>query len=265
MYWIILPIITIIITTVLRIRCMRQIFEHTERQTFMITSLTSILSVIIIALWYYFKQNRDITEHMYIYSYSVIIIIASIIYFRKQRFLWRIIQSILRISLALVWWAWSTYSLAALGEESFKWLYIKKYIIWLLWKIILLGIISGIVFWRTENIVYIVHYTTQSETKESILSLITQRWFIPIIVHIGSICVSLFLWFYIQKSLPSFIAWWIAMLVWIWSHYIFNLTQIYQFWAGSGILILWYLIIISYGLFRSDILYIPQDHSKQSI
>lgn len=265
MNWIILPIITIIIISVLRIRCMRQIFKQTNRQAFLTTSLTSILSVAFITLWYYFKQRLELTEHIYTYSYIGILMIASIIYFRRQRFIWRILQSIVRISLTLIWWAWSTYSLAALGEESFKWIYIKKYITWLLWKIIFLGIISGIVFWRTENIVYTLQYIIKNETPNSIVLLISQRWFIPIIVHIGSICVSLLLWFNLQKNLSSIIARWIAIFIWVWSHYLFNISQIYQSSAGSGIMIIWYLMIISYGLFRSDILYTPQDTTTKSV
>lgn len=256
MSWIIFSIISIIIMSVLRIRSIRQLFDHTDKKRFIITSITSIISVIIISILYYYKQKLNFTEH--IYGYVSIIIIVSLIFFRKQRFFWWILQSILRISLALMWWTSSSYSIAALGEESFKWLYIKKYITWLLWWIVLLWIISGIAFWRTENFIYIIQYIIQNKQHETVMSLVQQRWFIPIIVHIGSICMSILLWFSLQKKTYPIIARWISILAWVWSHYLFNISQIYHFSLWTGLIILGYLIIISYGLFRSDMIYNTQ-------
>jgi hypothetical protein len=258
MSWLIIPIITIIIISFLRIRCMRQIFEYTNKKAFIATSIASILSVFCITLLYYFKQYLHIQENIYIYIYSGIIILSSIIYFRKQRFWWRILQSIVWIWLALLWWTFGWYSIAALGEESFKWIYIKKYIIWLLWEIILLGIVSWIVFGRTENLIYIIQYIIKGVPKDTILPLIQQRWFIPLLVHIGSICMTLILWFQLIKKIPTPLARGIALMSGIGSHYLFNMSQFYHFWLWTGIIIVWYLIIISYSLFRSDILYIPK-------
>ncbi len=258
MNWLIIPIITIIIISLLRIRCIRQIFERTSKKAFVATSITSVLSVICITWLYYFKQHLQIEEYIYIYVYSSVIILSSLIYFRKQRLWWRILQSIVWIWIALSWWIWGTYSIAALGEESFKWIYIKKYITWLLWEIILLGIVSWIVFWRAENLVYIIQHITQNKQNDTILSLIQQRWLIPFLVHIGSICITLILWFQWSTRIHSIIRRWWALWAWIWSHYLFNLSQVYHFWLWTGIIILGYLIIISYSFFRSDVLYIKK-------
>lgn len=255
MIWLILSITTIIISSLVRIRLLRQIFEHTEKRTFITTSILSIISVISITILYYIKQTIQISDQVYIYLYTSIIFIIGILYFKKQRFSGRITQSILWIGIALLWWVTGTYSIAALGEESFKWIYIKKFITWLLWQIILLGIVSGIVFGRTENLVYMVQYIRNNNTANEILSLIQQRWIIPLIIHIWSLCLSIIIWFSFKERYYSFIVRWIAILVWIWSHYLFNLSQIYQFKIWSWIIIIWYLIIISYSLFRSDILY----------
>ncbi len=255
MIWLIVPITTIIITSLVRIRLLRQIFEHSEKRTFIMTSIFSIISVILITLLYYIKQITQINDQVYIYIYTSIIFIIGILYFKRQRFNGRITQSILWIGVALLWWVTGTYSIAALGEESFKWIYIKKFITWLLWQLILLGIVSGIIFGWTENLVYMVQYIINNSPTNKILSLIQQRGIVPLIIHIWSLCLSIIIWFSIKKSYSSFIARWIAIWIWIWSHYLFNISQIYQFKIWSWIIIIWYLIIINYSLFRSDILY----------
>jgi hypothetical protein len=255
MIWLIVTITTIIITSLVRIRLLRQIFEHSEKRTFIMTSIISIMSVMSITLLYYIKQTTQINDQIYVYIYTSIIFIIWILYFKRQRFNGRITQSIVWIWVALLWWVTGTYSIAALGEESFKWIYIKKFINWLLWQLILLGIVSGIVFGWTENLVYMVQYIINNSTTNKILSLIQQRWIVPLIIHIWSLCLSIIIWFSLKKWYSSFIARWIAILVWIWSHYLFNISQIYQFKIWSWIIIIWYLIIISYSLFRSDLLY----------
>lgn len=255
MIWLIIPITTIIITSLVRIRFLRQIFEHSEKRTFIMTSIISIISVMSITLLYYIKQTTQINDQIYVYIYTSIIFIIWILYFKRQRFSGRIAQSIVWIWVALLWWVTGTYSIAALGEESFKWIYIKKFITWLLWQLILLGIVSGIVFGWTENLVYMVQYIINNSPTNKIFLLIQQRGIIPLIIHIWSLCFSIIIWFSLKKWYPSFITRWIAIWVWIWSHYLFNMSQIYQFNIWSWIIIIWYLIIISYSLFRSDLLY----------
>ncbi len=261
MNWLILPIITIIIISLLRIRCMRQIFSYTKNKAFITTSITSIISVVCITLLYYFKHHLHITHNTYLYIYIGAMIVGSSIYYRRHRLWWWILQSLLWIGITLSWWIWGAYSIAALGEESFKWIYIKKFVSWLLGEIILLGIVSGIVFGWTENLVYIIQYITQSADQETILSLIQQRWILPIIVHIGSMCITLIIGFSLKIKIPPSVARSIALIGGIGSHFLFNLSQYYNIPLWSGIIILWYLFIISYSLFRSDLLYISSEKS----
>ena len=136
-----------------------------------------------------------------------------------------------------------------------KWIYIKKFISWLLGEIILLGIVSGIVFGRTENVVYTVQYIINNATKNEILILIQQRGILPIIVHIWSMCISLLIWFHLKWKTASILARSIAIASGISSHFLFNISQYYNIPIWSAIIILWYLVVMSYSLFRSDLLY----------
>ncbi len=257
MIWLILSIMSIIIISLIRIRLLRQIFEHTQKRTFLITSAISSIGVFIITLLYYMKQVYQLSDQQYIYLYGTISVVIGLFYFQRQRFSWWISQLWLWIGLAFLWWLSGLYSIAALWEETFKWIYIKKFVIWLLWEIILLGIISGIAFGWTENLVYIIQNIIKETPNNEIISLIQQRWIIPLIVHIGSLCLSIFIGFSLKTKTYPIIARWVAISTGIGSHYLFNLSQNYQIILWSTILIIGYLIIISYSLFRSDFLYIP--------
>jgi hypothetical protein len=255
MIWMIFSIITILISSLIRIRILRQIFERSDRYEIITTTIVSIISVCLFSLLYYVKQTVIINEYTYSIIYAVIIVVASILYYTSSRSRGWIIQSIVWLSLTMLWWPLWLYSMRALWEESLKRTYIKKFTTWLLWKIILLSIVSGIVFWRTENLVYIIQYIVQDIPNHKILSLIQHRGIIPVIVHIGSLCITIILWFELKKYISNIRARSIGLVAWIGSHYLFNIYQVYQVNMLSWVSIIVYIIIITYSLFRSDILY----------
>jgi hypothetical protein len=251
-----IPLITIIIVTLLWLWLLRQIFDHSDKKKFFLTSMISVISVIIITIIYSISHTFQFNYYTTIIIYSSIILIGWCIYIQPQRLGWRVSQSIAWIIIACIWWTTWTYSIAALGEESMKWIYIKKFISWLIGEIILLGIVSGIVFGRTENIVYTVQYIINNATKNEILILIQQRGILPIIVHIWSMCISLLIWFHLKWKTASILARSIAIASGVTSHFLFNISQYYNIPIWSAIIILWYLVVMSYSLFRSDLLYI---------
>ncbi len=262
MLWILSPLISSIVIGLLRLWILRQIFQHTDKKSFFFTSISSSISVIIISLVYILRQYLSIDSTTMIIIVTSITLLSSILYFHYQRFIWRISQSVVWIVFALLWWMTGVYSISALWEESFKRIYIKKFISWLLGEIILLWIVSGIVFGWTENLVYIVTSLIQNATHSEALSLVQQRWILPLIVHIWSLCLALMVWFHFKTKTPPAFARSIALISGIGSHVLFNLSQSYQFSLGTAIIILLYLIIISYSLFRSDVLYISKNNAN---
>ena len=261
-WWIVFSIINIIIIVLIRIWLIRKVFSKINKKTFFTTCITSILSVFLITIFYYIKISLNLSEKTYIYIYSIVIIIIGIVYFKKNRFAWQIIQSILWIGLGLGWWINGWYAMSALWEESFKWTYIKKHITGLFWEIILLWIISAIIFWRTENIVYDFQYIINKWSNNDIITIIQQRWIFPIIVHIGSICLSLIIWFTLNKKVWEVLSRSIWLIIGIGSHFLFNISQINQFALWSSLIIICYCLIISYSLFKNDLLYTAQKIDK---
>ena len=55
---------------------------------------------------------------------------------------------------------------------------------------ILGGIVSAIVFGQIENIIYVVTSYLQSQDIITSLNVLSQRSFLPIIVHIGALCLG---------------------------------------------------------------------------
>lgn len=255
MNWIITSLISTTIITVLWIRTLRQLFWKTDKKRFFLTSITSVISVFVIASIYKLANIFTRDKQTITIIYTVLAAIVWLLYIQKKRFAGWIMQSILWILLSQIGGITAIYSISALGEESFKWIYIKKFVSWLLGEIILLAIVSGIVFGRTENLIYIITSLVENDTNSKILALIQQRWILPLIVHIGSLCISLMVWFTLKWKISTIPARSLALWIWIGSHYLFNISQVYQAPLATTIIIVLYLIIISYSLFRSDILY----------
>jgi hypothetical protein len=214
MSWIIAPIIIIIIITFLWLWLLRQIFNHSNKKKIFFTSITSIIGVIVITIIYNTWRILHLDQSHIVIVYSSIILICGFIYLQYQRLSWWISQSILWITIALIWWSSWVYSIAALGEESFKWIYIKKFISWLLWEVILLWIVSGLVFWWTENIVYIIQYIINNATNNELILMLQQRGLLPLIIHIWSICISLIIGYNLKKRMYPFIARSIGIASW---------------------------------------------------
>lgn len=250
-------IITIILISLIWIRIIRKIFAREQKQQIINTSIWSIVSVIIISFIHYLFDTYPIKEY-HTTIYIIIIIISVLIFIQKKRTISWWIQALLRIILSFNWWAQWQYSINALWEESFKRIYIKKFIIWLMWEIILFWIISWIVFGRTENIIYFIQWISHNTISNNI-TLIEQRSFIPIIIHIGSVCLSILIWFQLQNKLWWIFAWLLGIIVGIWIHYLFNILQINNINILTIIIIISYIWIINYSLFRSDLLYISSE------
>ena len=248
-------IITLFFASVLRIRISRQIFEHSEKKVFFMTTLSTIISIIIITLFSLLYSNQILTSLYYNILLLIAIITLVSIPITRNRLVWWIIQSIIRFIQIIRWY--HPYTLAARSEESVKRWYIKKYTNWHLWTIILLWIVSGIAFGRSENIIYGIMWYLHNDTA---ITIISKRAFVPIILHSGTVCISWLISYSIaQKWYP--LLWWSIWLWWgILLHYLFNISQIQ--WYSSAIIVILLICIwsISYSFFRSDVLYIPKTH-----
>lgn len=247
-------IITIILISLIWIWIIRKIFAKQSKQKIINTSIWSIVSVIIISCMHYISSTYQI-EQYYTIIYITITIISILLFIQKKRAISWWIQAILRVLLSFNWWIQGQYSINALWEESFKRIYIKKFVIWLMWEIILFWIISWIVFGRSENIIYFIQWITHKTIVNNI-TIIEQRSFIPIIIHIWSICLSILIWFKLQNKLWWIMAWLLGIIGGIWIHYFFNIFQINNITIWTIIIIVSYIWIINYSLFRSDLLYI---------
>ena len=247
-------IITLFFASLLRIRISRQIFEYSEKKAFFMTTISTIISIIILTLLSLLYTSQIVTNLYYSILLWVIIIAWVSIPVARNRLVWRIIQSIIRFT-QMIWW-YNSYAMAARSEESIKRWYIKQYTSWHIGTVLLLWIVSGIVFWRTENIIYGIMWYIHNDIA---ISIVSKRAFVPIILHSGTICWSGLISYRIaQKRSP--LLWW---AIWLWSgillHYVFNMSQIQ--WYHSAIILILLICIwaISYSLFRSDTLYIPKE------
>ena len=248
-------IISISIISLIWIWIIRQIFIKQSKQQIIKTSIWSIMSVISISIIYYLSNTYTLRKEYHTIIYITIIIISIFLFIQKKRTISWIIQSLWRIIISSIWGIWWNYSINTLWEESFKRIYIKKFIIWLMWEIILLWIISGIVFGRTENIVYLIQSISRHTFIDNVM-LIQQRSFIPILIHVWSICISILVWYWFQKRIWEIASWTLGLASGILVHYLFNISQTNSITIWTITIILLYIWVIHYSLFRSDLLYI---------
>lgn len=260
MVWLLNTSITTIIIGLIWIRIIRQISHHTPKKQIMTIVISSIISVSLLSGLYYMSTISTTFLHYQSSIIITLIIISSICYYTKSRRWWRIIQAILWIGLSSLG---QHYSLPASSEETLKWTYLKKTTSWMIGEFILLGIMSAIVFGRTENIIYMIQSWIHQWSSSQLLMIAAQRGIIPIIVHIGSLALSIISYHLLQKRIPIIMARAIGLTIGTASHYLFNMLQIRQRWLWSAIVILCYLVVISYSLFRSDLLYLPKETTKE--
>lgn len=253
-------IISIIWGSLLRIWILRQVFSQQDKKQILMISLRSAIYAIIAFFIYnigYFIPTLQGTYSQYLIIVTILIvfIIPTLPVGWKS---W-IMQSILWIGISIgLSWSLSSYSLSARWEESLKRNSLKKNTSWLIQSMILGGIVSAIIFWQIENIIYVIISYLQSDNIVSSLTLLGQRSFLPIIVHIGSLC----LWFVTLLQLKPYLKSnsllrWIWAIVSIWSHFLYNISQSSDSSLKILSLILMgiYIITIHYSLFKSDILY----------
>lgn len=252
-------ILSIIIGYVLRLWIFRQIFSKHDKSQLITISLRSGFYALLAFFIYNISHFLPTLSGAYS-DYLIIVSILSIIIIPRLPHggRWRLGQSLLWFTLKLwLWWSLATYSLSARWEESLKRNSLKKQSFWLIQSMILWWIVSALIFGQIENVIYIVSAFLQWQNSESLISLLGQRSLLPIIVHIGSLC----LWFcgilWIRKKNPYFrLLWWIAGLLSIGSHFLYNIAQMSPSLSVLKVaLIIIYCISIHYCLFKSDTLY----------
>ena len=252
-------IISIIWGCLLRIWILRQVFsQHDKKQILMISLRSAIYALLAFFIYNigHFIPTLQATYSQYLIIVTIIVlfIIPTLPVGGRS---W-IIQSLLWVGLGLgLSGSVATYSLSARWEESLKRNSLKKNTSWLIQSMILGGIVSAIIFWQIENIIYVITSYLQSDNIASSLTLLGQRSFLPIIVHIGSLC----LWFVAFLQLKPYfkgntLLRWISAMISIWSHFLYNISQSDPSLKILSLLLMGiYIIAIHYSLFRSDTLY----------
>ncbi len=252
--------ITLLFTSFLRIRLVRQIVSHTQKHSLIRISLSSLMSVILLSLIAFISQANLIP----LPSNTILIVVIFIIvifWFQSKRFFARWIQSLIRIA-----WSFipniSQYPLFARSEESLKRNSVQKRTTWPFGEIILLCVMSSLVFGRWENIIYLLAPYIHNNNIEPklVTTLIVSRSFIPLVLHIGCTCSSCLIAYTLSNKIWNTIIW---RSIWLISgillHTLFNISQSSNIRPLSLIIILWCIAIISYSLMRSDILYIQDE------
>lgn len=253
-------IISILWGCLLRIWILRQVFSQQDKKQIIMISLRSAFYAIVAFILYnvgYFIPwlQGSYSEYLVIVTILLIFIIPTLPIGWK----WWIIQSLLWIGLNIgASWLISTYSLSARWEESLKRNSLKNNTSWLIQSMILGGIVSAIIFWQIENIIYIITSYVQSDNIQNAISILGQRSLLPIIVHIGSLCFWLVTIIFLKKYIYKLsLLWWLWAIASIWSHFLYNISQSEPSLKFiSLILMSLYIITIHYALFKSDTLYI---------
>ncbi len=252
-------LISIVWGSLLRIWILRQIFSKNDKKQIIIISLRSAFYALIAFVIYNIGHFIPVLQgHYWDYLIIITIILIFLIPTLPQGGKSWIIQSLLWIGLkfGLAGSLW-TYSLSARWEESLKRNSLKNNTSWLLQSMILGGIVSAIMFGLGENIIYIVTSYLQSHNLQNTLTLLWQRALLPIMVHIGSLC----LWFITLLQLKKYsnntsLLRWIGAIVSIWSHFLYNISKTTPSLKILSLILMGiYLITIHYSLFKSDTLY----------
>ena len=252
-------IISILWWSLLRIWILRQIFSQNDKKQLLIISIWSVFYALIAFLIYNISHffapiNGHYSDYLIIITILLLFLIPILPTGRKGR----ILQSLFWIGLKIgVGWVIGTYSLSARWEETLKRSSLKNKKSWLLQSMILGGIVSAIVFGQIENIIYVVTSYLQSQDIITSLNVLSQRSFLPIIVHIGSLCLGFITLLQLKPYLNNnSLLRWIGAIVSIWSHFLYNISQSHTSLKFVSLIFMgFYIVAIHYSLFRSDTLY----------
>lgn len=255
----IISIITIFIAILIRIWISRQLFNRSDKVNFLWASSSAGVWVIIMSLPHFINRYYPLPPHRQLYITSILTILITISIRNKPWIFGRIFQSIVRIVSSSIPTNGS-YSISARSEESCKRSYIKKYTFWPIPNIILLSIVSGIAFWRVENILYLIMGWIY---HHDLLTIISQRSFFPIIIHAGAMAISSSVILALHDKLPLRLGRATALWSGIVIHYLFNIAQSQGRWWMTFPLITVSIITITYAFAQSDLLYIPQPATEK--
>lgn len=246
-------IITLLFTSLLRIWIIRQVFYHNERKTIIHTSLISIWSVLLLAGVYRIEQKYFTKTISFIIISSIITWSIIITRLQSKRFLWWIGQTIV-VFLSTAIPFQNTYKILAWIEESSKRHALQKNTDLFQNKVIFLSIISGLSFWRAENIIYLI-----MTKQEEFMTVLSSRSFIPIVVHIWFMCISyLSAEIIFKKTKKTILGWSIWLSIGVILHALFNISQKENIWLISISIIVLCIFAVSYGIAKSDMIYEQQ-------
>lgn len=256
-------LITIFFSFSLWMRIARQIFEKSEKRAFIYTSIYSLWWVIFITIITLLSQYLVFNTTQVALLFTILISSTLSLPFQKSWISWQLIQTCITMTIALITpGSLSHYITASRSEESLKRANIKNYTSWPLSKIILLCIISGIVFGASETIIYSIVQLFTQHTISSAVNIISQRSFIPLILHSGTVIISCLIAYNLTSKINTIFAWIIWLISWIIIHFIFNISNIYGYIPIIVLIIIGCILAISYGFFRSDTIYISKDLSS---
>lgn len=290
----IIQIISLLCIILFRVWLLRQLQHKLWPSIFWRCSAYTVISVLCIAWLARLRNDSQITSlitsviasfipsvsHSFYLSLLAIIFIG--VALRKKSRLSSLVQSVLVIGI------WSlipslSQSLAnvrseeSLKQASFQWWW-QQSIFSDNTTLFLLACVSAIVFGGIENIFFFMKARNSGDIV--MLDYIIQRSLIPLLIHIASVGITIAIGYmlyryykshdtnthntspqtlWLRKKISLFLEYSLALILastgWIAFHSLYNLALGYQLWIMIPILFIASIAIISYGLFRSDLLY----------
>lgn len=121
------------------------------------------------------------------------------------------------------------------------------------WKNIwFFAILLGIAFGLIENIFYLIAYASWTE---NLIWFILSRWLISVLVHVVATTTIASIYHFLNKKTLRPLALLVGMIGWVWLHSVYNISLEYQFSILIVALIIFFFFLLSWFLFRSDLLY----------
>ncbi len=285
MIWtIILQLVSLICIVLFRLRLLRQIQQKVWTGVFLRCSIYAIISVLCIALLArlrnsLYRQSLISPLSLSISSTGIILSLIAIvsigILLRRRSRLSSLLQSSLLIALSSFYPSLSQSLTNIRSEETLKQVSLQWW-----WhesifsdnnKLFLLACVSAIIFGGIENILFFIR--AQNDTGIITISYIIQRSLIPLLIHIASVGTTIMIGYRVyhyyntmresywkplsQKNIFLFstLSVFLASIGWVIFHSIYNFSLTYQIRVIIPLLCIISIGMISYGLFRSDLLY----------